>query len=158
MKFEIPEHIRKLQTPDTLRKLGYTVLDAPRIETVTPKHYSKMTKTEALFVRLWITPRIITHEFDGYVFHGIRVVLKNGHAYTPDFVCFGKRKTIIEVKGSYKLHSYQAARHGFDQARIEWPEFDWRWFELNKKTRTFDEKQNSAPPRVCGCRRLYMLC
>lgn len=144
MKFEIPEHIAKLQTEDTLRMLGYTIPIEPRIETIVPKPHSKMTKTEALFVRLWITPRIISQEFDGYVFHGIRVILKNGHAYTPDFVCFGKRKTIIEVKGSYKLHSYQAARHGFDQARIEWPEFYWRWFELDGKTKIFNEKKTEG--------------
>jgi hypothetical protein len=39
------------------------------------------------------------------------------------------RPTFIEVKGGFKLGSYQRARLAFDQARLEFPWADWAWVE-----------------------------
>lgn len=75
------------------------------------------------------------------VFEGLTLHLANGHAYTPDWVVFRpggiaddpgdypSEITLIEVKGRYKLGSYQRARLAFDQARIEYPEFEFVWHE-----------------------------
>ena len=58
--------------------------------------------------------------------------LANGHRYTPDWVYWaGSRLHCVEVKGAYRLGSYQRARLAFDQAAVEWPGFVWIWAERN---------------------------
>jgi hypothetical protein len=87
---------------------------------------SKMTKTEAeYFARLmnW-------HGSDNVTFQGITLRMRNGHKYTPDFVVYDEGKIELhEVKGAYRLGSYQRARLAFDQARVEWPMFTFWWAE-----------------------------
>lgn len=61
--------------------------------------------------------------------------LLNGHRYTPDLhmdLGTGRRQVFIEVKGSYRLGSLQRSRLAFDQAKREWPCFDWWWMEKQK--------------------------
>ena len=69
-------------------------------------------------------------------FHPCVLMLRNGHKYTPDFLCDpgvpDSRRVLVEVKGAYRLGSYQRARVAFDQARIEFPEFHFLWLEKTK--------------------------
>ena len=67
-------------------------------------------------------------------FEGLTVRLQNGHRYTPDYVVVVQNRAIEchEVKGAYRLGSYQRARLAFDQARTELPWFRWVWAELTK--------------------------
>jgi hypothetical protein len=63
---------------------------------------------------------------------GLTIHMGNGHAYRPDFVeCDHAtgRVTCHEVKGAYKLGSYQRARLAFDQCRAELPGWGWVWAE-----------------------------
>lgn len=86
----------------------------------------KMTKTEAEFMsRLAaIYGRECVH------FEGITLRMANGHRYTPDFVIrHDAGLTLYEVKGGYRLGSYQRARLAFDQARVEWPCWSFVWAE-----------------------------
>jgi len=57
------------------------------------------------------------------------VVYIAGHPYTPDFRVTRNdgSKEIVEVKGSYKLHSHGRSRLAFDAARDENPEYAWTW-------------------------------
>ena len=57
--------------------------------------------------------------------------MANGHRYTPDWVVVADGKPIEchEVKGAYRLGSYQRARLAFDQAAVEWPGIRWVWGE-----------------------------
>lgn len=57
--------------------------------------------------------------------------MSNGHRYTPDWVVFehGAPVECHEVKGGYKLVSYQRARLAFDQCAREFPGIDWIWGE-----------------------------
>ena len=81
-------------------------------------------KTEERFRREYLEPRGIKAVFEGATFR-----LANGHRYTPDWVWLDEtgRAVCVEVKGSYKLPSYQRARMAYDQARIEWPGIIWIW-------------------------------
>jgi len=60
--------------------------------------------------------------------------MANGHRYTPDWITtdLAGNITCHEVKGSYRLGSYQRARLAFDQTRIEWPAITWIWAERQK--------------------------
>ena len=84
------------------------------------------TKTEAEYARRYLTPVAR--------FEGLTIRLENGHRYTPDFVTFGLdgRFECHEVKGSYRLGSYQRARLAFDQARVEYPAWRWVWAERQR--------------------------
>ena len=85
-------------------------------------------KTELEYRRMFIEPQrdvLISVAFEGLTFR-----LANGHRYTPDWVYVdGGRLVCVEVKGAYRLGSYQRARLAFDQARIEWPGVRWIWAE-----------------------------
>lgn len=86
----------------------------------------KMTKTEREYLALLLR----THGENDVVFQGITLRMKNGHKYTPDFVVYEwDRISLHEVKGGYRLGSYQRARLAFDQARVEWPMFSFWWAE-----------------------------
>ena len=140
MNLKLSQEMINMQSPETLVQLGYVPMPAVP-EPKKPKQ-KKMTKTEAKFIRDWIEPNIKAGILGGYIFQGLRIGLRNGHVYTPDFVCWSNgnlQKTVIEVKGTYKLPSYQRAKMAYDQAKIEWPEFWWMWVELNKETGAWDE-------------------
>ena len=68
----------------------------------------------------------------GVAYEALTFRLANGHRYTPDWVYWaGSRLHCVEVKGAYRLGSYQRARLAFDQAAVEWPSFVWIWAERN---------------------------
>jgi hypothetical protein len=126
------------QLPPGLRKQAETQLNGkpvdkkPDIVSTPPKR--KMTKTEENYER----HLIYMHGSGNVHFEGLSFRLRNGHRYTPDFVCRGAGIYCYEVKGSYRLHSYSRARLAFDQARIEWPQFVFVWVE-KQKDGTFKE-------------------
>ena len=85
-----------------------------------------MTKTEMEAQRLFCPP--------GARFEGVTFAMSNGHRYTPDFVWWGDdgRMTCMEVKGSFRLGSYQRAKLAFDQCKAEFPQVTWVWKERQK--------------------------
>jgi len=95
---------------------------------------SRMSKTEARYLAEIITPlvRSCLGTFLGY--EPITLRMANGHRYTPDFGVHSADgvTTLIEVKGGYRLGSYQRARLAFDQARVEFPCFRFVWAEWTK--------------------------
>lgn len=85
-------------------------------------------KTEAEYRRMFIDTRRAGRA--SVAFEGLTFRLANGHRYTPDWVYVdGGRLVCVEVKGSYRLGSYQRARLAFDQAVVEWPDVRWIWAE-----------------------------
>ena len=109
-----------------------SVAITPTTKTVRP---CRMTKTEQAYE----AELIALYGRDNVFFEALTLRLRNGHRYTPDFVVrIGHGDlAMIEVKGSYRLHSYQRARLAFDQAKLDWPEFFFRWVE--KRNGTFEE-------------------
>jgi hypothetical protein len=86
-------------------------------------------KTEAEYARLYLAGM-------GARFEALTFRFANGHRYTPDW-CYREagesgRLVCVEVKGSYRLGSYQRARLAFDQAVVEWPVIRWVWAERRK--------------------------
>jgi len=77
-------------------------------------------------------------------YEGLTFRLANGHRYTPDWVCLDVSGKVlcIEVKGGYRLGSYQRARLAFDQAAIEHPWAVWIWAENRN-----GEWRRGQPPR-----------
>lgn len=68
------------------------------------------------------------------VFEAMTLRMANGHRYTPDWVVMGSGGILcVEVKAvgknGYKHPSYQRAKVAFDQCRVEFPWFRWRWAE-----------------------------
>ena len=147
MKFKIqelgPSVIRCMREADR-RALGITTLPAvgslgdgacegvdgkARSPVGFPGRFPKgPNKTEAEYRRMFIYP----HRADlcSVTFEGLTFRLANGHRYTPDWVYVESGRLVcVEVKGSYRLGSYQRARLAFDQARIEWPGVRWIWAE-----------------------------
>lgn len=98
---------------------------APGIAVVTVARKGP-TKTEAEFARCYLVGK-------GARFEVLTFRFANGHRYTPDWVYVeAGRLVCVEVKGSYRLGSYQRARLAFDQAVIEWPGVRWVWAERCK--------------------------
>lgn len=125
--------VMRCQTPDTLAALGYVAPPErkPDAKPAAEKRI-KMTKTEARYLAVLKTLEE-AGEITDVKFHPVSFHLDNGHRYTPDFSYNDNgRIYLVEVKGSYKLGSYQRARMAFDQARIEWPLFVWIWAELGE--------------------------
>ncbi len=84
------------------------------------------TKTEAEYARRYLGGK--GARFEALVFR-----FANGHRYTPDWTYLeNERLVCVEVKGSYRLESYQRARLAFDQAVVEWPGVRWVWAERRK--------------------------
>ena len=87
---------------------------------------SKMTKTEAEYESIVLQGK-------GARFEGITLRMANGHKYTPDFVYWEDGQIVcVEVKGSYRLGSYQRARLAYDQAKVEYSAIRFYWVEKNK--------------------------
>lgn len=101
------------------------------------------TDTEAAYRReiLDTNPAVTRVGYEAMTFR-----MSNGHRYTPDwvFVC-GGRIHCVEVKGSYRLGSYQRACLAFDQAATEWPEFVWLWAERGPYG--WKTSQNATKPK-----------
>jgi hypothetical protein len=68
-------------------------------------------------------------------YEGVTLHLDNGHAYTPDWcvILLTGEMLMVEVKArgknGYRQPSYQRAKVMFDQSRIEYPHWQWRWAE-----------------------------
>lgn len=120
--------------PPSLQAQVRGQMGAPQTPTVTttkrdttPKH-SGPNKTEAAY-----RSEILARRTDllSIAYEGLTIRMINGHRYTPDFVAL-RRDGLVEcheVKGSYRLGSYQRAKLAFDQAKTEWPSFAWVWAE-----------------------------
>ena len=66
-------------------------------------------------------------------FEGLSVRLRTGRRYTADWpVCRNDRIECHEVKGKYKLPSYDRSRMAWEQARLDWPAIRWVWAELQE--------------------------
>ena len=131
----LSEYVRSCQTPETLRALGYITPTAiPSVfppSDPAPKR-KKPTKTEARYLQL-LNARELAGEISDILFHPCNLYMQNGHRYTPDFKYrMNGNIYMVEVKGSYKLQSYQRARLAYDQTRIEWPMFSWVWAVWDK--------------------------
>jgi hypothetical protein len=88
-------------------------------------------KTEAEYGRM------LALEYPGarVRYEGVTLHLDNGHAYTPDWcvTLLTGEMLMVEVKArgknGYRQPSYQRAKVMFDQSRIEYPHWQWRWAE-----------------------------
>lgn len=69
----------------------------------------------------------------GALYEAITFRLRNRHRYTPDWTYWKEgRLHCVEVKGAYRLGSYQRARMAFDQAKVDFPWVTWVWAEKGK--------------------------
>lgn len=71
------------------------------------------------------------------IFEGMSFRMSNGHTYTPDWIVLTPDGVLcVETKArganGYRLPSYQRAKLAFDQCKIEYSCFRWRWAERNK--------------------------
>jgi len=103
--------------------------DVPLPAVVKEKAPAGPNKTEMDYYRTFLEPRKVI----AIRYEGITLRLQSNHRYTPDFVVLtADGIELIEVKGSYKLHSHQRARLAFDEARVQWPCFKFYWAEKQK--------------------------
>lgn len=133
--------------PDALQRKVQAQIDAedarrkpataefPQLAGVNHGHLTKPSgepnKTELAYRRevLDRDPTIASIHYEGLTFRQA-----NGHRYTPDYVTIDAsgHVTCHEVKGSYRLGSYQRAKLAFDQAAVEFPWATWIWAERSK--------------------------
>jgi hypothetical protein len=118
-----------------LKVAGVTTITAPIKENAVQGNSErlKQTKCETEYGRL------LALEFPGceIVPWGLTLRLANNHKYTPDFVVKNSEgiKLICEVKqrgrgkNGYRQPSYQRAKVMFDQSRVEYPFWKWRFIE-----------------------------
>lgn len=120
------------------------------------------TKTEAAYRRevLDRNPAV-----SGVAYEALTFRLANGHRYTPDWVYWHDgRLHCVEVKGGYRLGSYQRARMAFDQAAIEWPRFTWIWAEKRngaweqKAARNAEARSDDSVQTDVVCDHAFMSC
>ena len=86
--------------------------------------------------------RLLELEFKGceIVYEGLTFLMLNGHRYTPDWIVKTPAGWMLCVevkargKNGFRLPSYQRAKLAFDQARIEWNHFKWRFAEKHSGT------------------------
>ena len=115
------EHAAAKLTPAQIPAPAAKPARQPRKPTEAENEYERVYLAEAAF------DPCVTVRREGLTIH-----MANGHAYRPDFVEFNHatgRVTCHEVKGAYKLGSYQRARLAFDQCRAELPGWTWVWAE-----------------------------
>ena len=80
---------------------------------------------------------ILKYEYPGCEprFEAVSIYLENGSRYTPDW-CVplpGGSLLLVEVKnGAYRHASYGRSKMAFQQCRIDWPQFKYRWAEKFK--------------------------
>ena len=78
-------------------------------------------------------------------YEAITLRMANGHRYTADWYDATTR-TLHEVKGAHKFNSHQRARLAFDQARVEFAEFNFVWATRTKsgewKVEKYEGKNN----------------
>jgi hypothetical protein len=102
---------------------------------VTVKSGAKQTKAEIEYGRM------LAFEFPEaeIIPWGVTLRMMNGHKYTPDYLVNGTGwMLLVEVKqrgkNGFRQHSYQRAKVAFDQCRVEFPNFTWRWSEKQNGT------------------------
>lgn len=107
-------------------------LDRPR--PATGKIGRVPSKTEMAFREQVLDPQIRAGILRKADYESMTFRMANRHRYTPDWVAYDYqgRCSVYEVKGSYRLGSYQRARLAFDQARLEWEDIAFFWYELQK--------------------------
>lgn len=94
------------------------------------KYGAKQTKCEIEYGRM------LSMEFPSaeIIPWGVTLRMKNGHKYTPDYLVNGDGwMMLVEVKqrgkNGFRQNSYQRAKVAFDQCRVEFYNFTWRWSE-----------------------------
>jgi hypothetical protein len=99
-------------------------LPGPRTNTL------KQTKAEREY------SRVLEMEYPGATIlpWGITFRMSNGHKYTPDFIVMHDGwLMVVEVKqrgkNGFRQHSYQRAKLAYDQCKVEFPLFKYRWAE-----------------------------
>lgn len=133
MKLEDLPPALQAQARAQLGQIAREVLSAPDRPDSQPKP-RQPSKTELAWFHEKAEPALQANELISARYEALSFRLANGHRYTPDFVCEDAHGKLIcvEVKGSYRLGSYQRARLAFDQARLEWPAIRWIWAERQK--------------------------
>lgn len=101
------------------------------LKTNGPDSHKVPNKTESEYGRL------LELEFVGCraIFEGMTLRMANGHKYTPDWMVIKADGTIllVEVKNAgYKHASYGRSRLAYNQCKIEYPMFSYRWAEKEK--------------------------
>ena len=102
--------------------------------TIPPTKRGNPNKTEQEYANR------LAYEFPGCAirFEAISLRMSNGHVYTPDWSVLLPDSTLllIEVKArgknGYRQPSYQRAKLAYDQCRVEYPMFKWRWAEKSQ--------------------------
>ena len=117
---DLPPKMRQ-QVEAKLREYDRPAAKQPVVAPPQPKR--NPTKTESEYARLYLSGK-------NPVYEALTFRLANGHRYTPDWVYVDAGRLVcVEVKGAYRLGSYQRARMAFDQAAVEWPTILWVWAE-----------------------------
>lgn len=68
-------------------------------------------------------------------YEAITIHMDNGHAYTPDWVVTLPDGSLLLVevkargKNGFRHGSYQRAKVAFDQCKVDYPHWKWRWAE-----------------------------
>ncbi len=110
--------------------------DVPLTKTVDARRLpeKRMTKAEEQY------GRILQAEFPhcSVLYEALRLKLRSGHAYTPDWIVMFKSGQIlcveVKVRGKkgFRQFSYGRAKLAFDEARVQWPCFTFRWAEKHQ--------------------------
>jgi hypothetical protein len=137
----------KRQTTDQRRQTGQEGGQVSRVR-LKSLRFRTPTKTELAFRREVLDRELMIGSLVSVAYEALVFRLANGHSYTPDWVCWDcdGRLQCVEVKGSYRLGSYQRARLAFDQARIEWPRIIWVWAERKKDGSWLQNKEKFYAP------------
>jgi len=127
----------------TGKKAAKGEISSPDQIDVSAKEKKKPNKTEAAYGR-----RLELEYPDAdVVFEPFRLNLANGHGYSPDWVVFSRQDgaiiLLVETKGvgkdGFKHGSYQRAKCMFDQSKVDFPFWKWRWAEKRGTTWTVTE-------------------
>ena len=125
------EHVKSPNVAPRAENRPETRADAENgeIQATAMRHAPKMSGAERKYRLLLLT------EFPDVRFEAITFKMRNGHRYTPDFMCANADGDVLEfheVKGSYRLRSHSRARLAFDQCREEYGMFKFVWAVQNK--------------------------
>ena len=128
---DLPESVKKQVDAQVAAMPDIPSTASPAKQEPPSAKHRTMTKTEMEFQRWWLA-QYPTHALR---FEPVTLNMTNGHRYKPDFMAVSDTLayiTFIEVKGSYRLGSYQRAKLAFDQVKVEFPMFSFVWAEKTK--------------------------
>jgi hypothetical protein len=123
----------------------------------------EMSETERMFAQWWHDKDRAfinsDYPFDALIYEGITLRLAGGSRYTPDFLiaswCRPTREwfdvRLVEVKGTYRLHSHGRALTAWREARAQFPMFRFRWYMRTKdgfEERYTDDSAALAAPGI----------